>query len=135
MFVNFCNAYIANFEVHSCRKFGNQQRQSSATLPRSSSDIKAQDIDSLSAQQTDYEAQWPFNSQSNSSTQQNFLPNMQHRIDCGEKAAAETSSQLAVTNQNLYNPETSVFCFLTGRMIKKGNPNQHTCNIHLKRII
>ncbi|GIY67224.1 hypothetical protein CEXT_49581 [Caerostris extrusa] len=45
----FCNAYIANFEVHSCRKFGNQQHQSSATLPRSSSDIKAQDIDSVSS--------------------------------------------------------------------------------------
>ncbi|GIY85799.1 hypothetical protein CEXT_798451 [Caerostris extrusa] len=33
---------------------------------------------------------------------------MQHRIDCGEKAAAETSSQLAVTNQN---PQTSYFLF------------------------
>ncbi|GIY43363.1 hypothetical protein CDAR_600061 [Caerostris darwini] len=107
----FCNAYIANFEVHSCRKFGNQHRQSSATFPRSSSDIRAQDIDSLSAQQTDYEAQRPFDNQSDSSTQQSFLPNMQQRIDCGETAAAEMSSQLAVTNQNLYNPETSDFLF------------------------
>ncbi|GIY73850.1 hypothetical protein CEXT_322661 [Caerostris extrusa] len=31
---------------------------------------------------------------------------MQQRIDCEETAAAETFSQRAVTNQNLYNPET-----------------------------
>ncbi|GIY05207.1 hypothetical protein CEXT_672321 [Caerostris extrusa] len=107
----FCNAYIANFEVHSCRKFGNQHRQSSATLPRSISDIRAQDIDSLSAQQYDSEAQRPFFSQSNSSTQQSFLPDVHHTIDCGETAAAETFSQHAVTNRNLYNPETSDFLF------------------------
>ncbi|GIZ01549.1 hypothetical protein CEXT_181981 [Caerostris extrusa] len=107
----FCNAYIANFEVHSCRKYRNQHRQSSATLPRSSSDIKAQDIDSVSAQQTDYEAQRPFDNQSNSSTKQSFLPDVHQRIDCGETAGAETFSQRVVTNQNLYNPETSDFLF------------------------
>ncbi|GIY34791.1 hypothetical protein CDAR_46811 [Caerostris darwini] len=107
----FCNAYIANFEVHRCRKFGNQHRQSSATLPRSISDIRAPNIDSVSAQQTDSEAQWPFHNQSNSSTQQSFLPDVHPRIECGETAAAETFSQHAVTNQNLYNPETSDFLF------------------------
>ncbi|GIY47105.1 hypothetical protein CDAR_455451 [Caerostris darwini] len=107
----FCKAYIASFEVHSCRKFGNQHRQISATLPRSISDTRAQDIDSLSAQKTDYEAQWPFLCESNSSTQQSFLPNMQQRIDFEETAAVETFSQRAVTNQNLYNPETSDFLF------------------------
>ncbi|GIY45568.1 hypothetical protein CDAR_503701 [Caerostris darwini] len=107
----FCNAYIANFEVHSCKKYGNQHRQRSATLPHSSSDIRAQDIDSLSAQQTGYEAQRPFFSQSNSSTQQGFLPVVHQRIDCEETAVDETFSQRAVTNQNLYNPETSDFLF------------------------
>ncbi|GIY47108.1 hypothetical protein CDAR_455471 [Caerostris darwini] len=107
----FCNAYIANFEVHNCVTFGNQHRQSSATLRHSSSDIRAQDIDSVSAQQTHYEAQWPFFSQSNFSTQQSFLPDVHQRIYWGETAAAETFSQHAVTNQNLYNPETSDFLF------------------------
>ncbi|GIY86289.1 hypothetical protein CDAR_455241 [Caerostris darwini] len=107
----FCNAYIANFEVHSCRKFGNQHHQSSATLPRSISDPRAQDIDSLSAQQTEYGAQWTFLCESNSSTQQSCLPNMQQRIDCEETADAETFSQRAVTNRNLYYPETSDFPF------------------------
>ncbi|GIY64562.1 hypothetical protein CDAR_369601 [Caerostris darwini] len=107
----FSNTYIAKFEVHSCRKFGNQHRQSSATLPRSISDIKAQDIDSLSAQQTDYEAQWQFFSQSNSSTQQSFLREVHQRIDYGETAGTEASSQCVVTNQNLYNPENSDFLF------------------------
>ncbi|GIY13467.1 hypothetical protein CDAR_193311 [Caerostris darwini] len=107
----FCNAYIANFEVHSCKKYGNQHSQSSATLPRSISDIRTQDIESGSAQQTDYEAQRPFLCESNSSTQQSFLPNMHQRIDCEETAADETFSQRAVTNQNIYNPETSYFLF------------------------
>ncbi|GIY01199.1 hypothetical protein CDAR_279931 [Caerostris darwini] len=107
----FCNADIANFEAHSCRKYSNQHRQSFATLPHSISDIRPQDIDSVSAQQTDSEAQWPFHNQSNSSTQQSFFPYVHQRIDYGETAAAETFSQHAVTNQNLYNPESSDFLF------------------------
>ncbi|GIY44955.1 hypothetical protein CDAR_214131, partial [Caerostris darwini] len=107
----FCNAYIANFEVHRCRKFGNQHRQSSATLPRSISDIRAPNIDSVSAQQTDSEAQWPFHNQSNSSTQQSFLPDVHQRIECGETAAAETFPHFEYTLQNQYNPDISAILF------------------------
>ncbi|GIY85826.1 hypothetical protein CEXT_316831 [Caerostris extrusa] len=37
----FCKAYITNFEVHNCVRFGNQHRRTSATLPQRSSDINS----------------------------------------------------------------------------------------------
>ncbi|GIY16473.1 hypothetical protein CEXT_423021 [Caerostris extrusa] len=64
----FCNAYIANFEVHNCTKFGNQHRRTSATLPQSSYGNVAEDIELIIAEEMENEALWPFVRQSDSST-------------------------------------------------------------------
>ncbi|GIX75254.1 hypothetical protein CEXT_400821 [Caerostris extrusa] len=88
----FCNAYVANFEVHTCRIFGNQHRQSSATLPRSSSGNLAEDID-LRTDQLYYEERIPSMNQESSSWHHSTLSNIHQRTDCVATAAAEESSQ------------------------------------------
>ncbi|GIY74738.1 hypothetical protein CEXT_705171 [Caerostris extrusa] len=105
----FCNAYVTDFEVHYCRNFGNQQRQSSATLPRSSSVNLVPDIDSRSALPMNYDAGLPAIGQINSSTQQSVLPNIHQRTSCEDTATAEIPSPYGNANQNQYNPETSDF--------------------------
>ncbi|GIX75255.1 hypothetical protein CEXT_400831 [Caerostris extrusa] len=104
----FCKAYVADFEVHYCRSFGNQHRQSSATLPRSSSGDGAQDID-LRAQQTRDEEWSPTMNQTHSSWQYGILPNMHQRTGREETAAAEVPSPYGIKKQNKYNPATSDF--------------------------
>ncbi|GIY67473.1 hypothetical protein CDAR_618761 [Caerostris darwini] len=104
----FCNAHVTNFEVHTCRIFGKQQRRSYATIPRSSSENIAQDID-LRTQQMHFEENSLSVDQSHSSWQHSILPSMHQEIDCEERAAAEVSSQFEIGNQNIYNPESSEF--------------------------
>ncbi|GIY64568.1 hypothetical protein CDAR_369641 [Caerostris darwini] len=106
----FCNAYVANFEVHTCRIFGNQHRQSSATLPLSSSGNLAENID-LRTDQLYYEERIPSMNQTHLSWQHNILPTIHQKIDCEATAAAEVSSQYGVANQNPYNPKISDFLF------------------------
>ncbi|GIY01610.1 hypothetical protein CEXT_799801 [Caerostris extrusa] len=106
----FCNARVANFEVHSCRNFGNQPRQISATLPRSSSDNLPQDI-ALRTEQMHYEERRPSINQTYSSWQQSILPNMHQRTDCEAAAATEIPSPYEIANRNPYNPEISYFQF------------------------
>ncbi|GIY33034.1 hypothetical protein CDAR_321241 [Caerostris darwini] len=106
----FCNAHVTNFEVHTCRIFGKQQRRSYATIPRSSSQNIVQDID-LRTQQMHFEKNSLSMDQSHSSWQHSFLPNMDQETDREERAAAEVTSQFEVGNQNPYNPETSGFFF------------------------
>ncbi|GIX83532.1 hypothetical protein CDAR_217321 [Caerostris darwini] len=102
----FCNCPVTNVEVHYCSNFGNQYRQSSATLPRSSSTNWVQDVDSRSALPMNYGAKGPVMNQIISSTQQSFLPGMHQQNYCEEMV-----SQYGVTDQNPYNPETSDFPF------------------------
>ncbi|GIX69649.1 hypothetical protein CDAR_283721 [Caerostris darwini] len=78
-----------------CKNFENQHRQSSATLPRSSSGDGAQDID-LRAQQTLYEEWSPTMNQTHSSWQYGILPNMHQRTDREETAAAEIPSPYGI---------------------------------------
>ncbi|GIY76233.1 hypothetical protein CDAR_430261 [Caerostris darwini] len=104
----FCNAYVSDFEVHYCRNFGNQHRQSSATLPRPSSANRVQDVDSISAVPMNYGAE----GQINSSTQQSVLPNIYQRTDCEATETAEIQSSYGIENQSQHNPETSDFMFL-----------------------
>ncbi|GIY79105.1 hypothetical protein CDAR_609201 [Caerostris darwini] len=106
----FCNAYVPNFEVHTCRIFGNQHRQCSATLPRSSSGNIAQDID-LKTEQIHYEERIPSMNQESSSWHHSILSNIHQRTDCEATAAAEESSQYGVANQNPHIPEISDFLF------------------------
>ncbi|GIY43358.1 hypothetical protein CDAR_600021 [Caerostris darwini] len=106
----FCKAYVADFEVHTCRIFGNQQRQSSATLPRSSSNDIDQD-NNLRTQQMHFEVRIPSIVQTHASGQHSILPNMRQITECEDTAAAEVSSQFGVANRNPYNPETSDFLF------------------------
>ncbi|GIY67222.1 hypothetical protein CEXT_49571 [Caerostris extrusa] len=120
----FCKAYVTNFEVHYCRSFGNQQRQSSATLPRSSSGDGAQDID-LTAQQTRYEEWNPTMNQTHSSRQYGILPNMHQRTDREETAAAEVPSPCRIEKQKPYNPATSDFQF-TDWTHDQGNQSKST---------
>ncbi|GIY78461.1 hypothetical protein CEXT_570221 [Caerostris extrusa] len=103
----FCNAYIANFEVHYCRNFGNQHRQSSATLPQS----MVHNIDSRLAQPIINDAWSPDMSQINSSTPQSVLPNVHERTSCEETATAEIPSPYGKVSQSQYDPETSDFLF------------------------
>ncbi|GIY05195.1 hypothetical protein CEXT_672261 [Caerostris extrusa] len=107
----YCNAYVTNVEVHYCRNFGNQHRQSSATLPQFSSANWVQDVDSRSALPLTYDSGWPAMSQINSSTQQSVLPNIHQATSCEETATAEIPSPYDIANQNQYNPETSDFLF------------------------
>ncbi|GIY31444.1 hypothetical protein CDAR_547621 [Caerostris darwini] len=107
----FCNAYVASFEVHNCVRFGNQHRQTSTTLPQCSSGNAAGDNELKTIEEMDYEAVWPYLYQSNSSTQQNILPYIHQRTDCEQTAAAVMPSQQGVANPNPYNPETSDFLF------------------------
>ncbi|GIY45572.1 hypothetical protein CDAR_503721 [Caerostris darwini] len=102
----FFNAYVTNFEVHSCRTFGKQHRQCVVTLPRSSSGNIAQDID-LRTQQMHYEERVPSMNQTNSSRQHIIIPNMHQRTNCEDTAAAEVSSQYGIANQNPFNLEVS----------------------------
>ncbi|GIY26565.1 hypothetical protein CEXT_185071 [Caerostris extrusa] len=102
----FCNAYVADFEVHTCRIFGNQHRQSFATLPRSSSGNIAEGI-GLRTEQIHYEERVPSMNQTNSSWQHIILPNVHQRTDCEDTAAAVVSSQYGIANQNPYNLEIS----------------------------
>ncbi|GIY45574.1 hypothetical protein CDAR_503731 [Caerostris darwini] len=111
MFVNFATLILQILKLIVAGNIATNTVKVPQPFLDSISDIRPQDIDSVSAQQTDSEAQWPFHNQSNSSTQQSFLPDVHQRIECGETAAAETFSQHAVTNQNLYHPETSDFLF------------------------
>ncbi|GIX75258.1 hypothetical protein CEXT_400841 [Caerostris extrusa] len=83
----FCNVHVADFEVHTCRISGNQHRQSSATLPRSSS------------------------VQTHASGQHSSFPNIRKKTDCEETEPAEVSSQYGVANQKPHNPEISDFRF------------------------
>ncbi|GIZ04520.1 hypothetical protein CEXT_267681 [Caerostris extrusa] len=106
----FCNAYVADFEVHTCRVFGNQHRQSSATLLRSCSDYIDGDID-LRTEQMPYEESIPSVNQTHSSWQHSILLNMRQKTDCEETPAAEMSSQYGAANQNLHNPKISNFLF------------------------
>ncbi|GIY30284.1 hypothetical protein CDAR_583931 [Caerostris darwini] len=115
----FCNAYITNFEVHNCMRFGNQHRGTSATLPQCSSGNVAEDIEFIKAEEMEDEALWPFVRQSNSSTlnqinqplnqitnsrQQSISSGIHQRIDCEETAAAEMASQYGDSNQNSFIP-------------------------------
>ncbi|GIY78232.1 hypothetical protein CEXT_631761, partial [Caerostris extrusa] len=115
----FCNAYITNFEVHNCMRFGNQHRRTSATLPQCSSGNVAEDIELITAEEMEDEALWPFVKQSDSSTlnqinqplnqinnsrQQSIFSDIHQGIDCEETAATEMASQYGDTNQNSYNP-------------------------------
>ncbi|GIY47106.1 hypothetical protein CDAR_455461 [Caerostris darwini] len=100
------------FEVHYCRNFGNQYRQSSATLPRSSSANKVQDVDSISAVPMNYGAEGPATGQINSSTQQSVLPSIYQRTDCEATETAEIQSSYGIENQSQYNPGISDFMFL-----------------------
>ncbi|GIY69794.1 hypothetical protein CDAR_614491 [Caerostris darwini] len=106
----FCNAYVADFEVHTCRNFGNQHRQSSATLNRSSSVDIDQDID-LRTERMHYEVRTPSVNPTHSSWELSICPNIRQKTDCEETAAAEVSSQYGVANQNAYNPQFSDFLF------------------------
>ncbi|GIY67475.1 hypothetical protein CDAR_618781 [Caerostris darwini] len=121
----FCNAYVTDFEVHYCRNFGNQHHQSSATLPRSSSDNLVQDVDSRSALPMNYDAGWPAMGQINSSPQQSVLPNIHQRTSCEETATAEIPSPYGNANQNQYDPETSDFLF-PNMAHDQGNPFKST---------
>ncbi|GIY26553.1 hypothetical protein CEXT_184991 [Caerostris extrusa] len=103
----FCNAYVTDFEVHYCRNFGNQHRQSSATLPRSSFANLVQDVDSRLALPMNYEEWRSVMGQINSSGQQSVLPNIHLRTTCEETATAEIPSPYGNENQNQYNPEIS----------------------------
>ncbi|GIY64569.1 hypothetical protein CDAR_369651 [Caerostris darwini] len=107
----FCNAYVTDFEVHYCRNFRNQNRQSSATLPRSSSDNLVEDIDSRSTLPMNYDAGWPAMGQINSSTQQSVLPNIHQRTSCEMTANAEIPSPYGNANHSQYNPDISDFMF------------------------
>ncbi|GIY05197.1 hypothetical protein CEXT_672271 [Caerostris extrusa] len=102
-----CNAYVTDFEVHYCRSFGDQHRQSSATLPRSSSANLVQDIDSRLALPMNYDEGRSVMGQINSSAQQSVLSNIHLRTTCEETATAEIPSQFGNANQNQYNPEIS----------------------------
>ncbi|GIY30290.1 hypothetical protein CDAR_583961 [Caerostris darwini] len=102
---------VLDFEVHYCKNFTNQHRQSSATLPRSSSDNLVEDIDSRSTLPMNYGAGWPAMGQINSSTQHSFLPVMHQQTYCEGMSAAEMVSQYGVTDQNPYTNETSDFLF------------------------
>ncbi|GIZ04524.1 hypothetical protein CEXT_267701 [Caerostris extrusa] len=104
--LEFCNAYVTNFEVHSCRTFGKEHRQCVVTLPRSSSGNVTQDIE-LRTQQMHYEERIPSINQTHSSWQYSIHPNMHQRTNCEETAAAEVSSQYGVANQNPFNLEIS----------------------------
>ncbi|GIY85791.1 hypothetical protein CEXT_798411 [Caerostris extrusa] len=103
----FCNAYVTDFEVHYCRSFGDQHRQSSATLPRSSSVNLVPDIDSRLALPRNYDEGRSVMGQINSSAQQSVLSNIHLRTTCEETATAEIPSQFGNANQNQYNPEIS----------------------------
>ncbi|GIY20905.1 hypothetical protein CEXT_773961 [Caerostris extrusa] len=103
----FCNAYVTDFEVHYCRNFGNQYRQSSATLPRSRSANLVQDMDSRLALPSNYDEGRSVMGQINSSAQQSVLSNIHLRTTCEETATAEIPSQYGNENQNQYNPEIS----------------------------
>ncbi|GIY79087.1 hypothetical protein CDAR_191371 [Caerostris darwini] len=107
----FCNAYVTDFEVHYCRNFGNQQRQSSATLPRSSSANLVQDIDSRSALAMNCDEGRSVMGQINYSAQQSVLSDIHLRTSCEETATAEIPSQYRNANQNQYNPDISDYLF------------------------
>ncbi|GIY26559.1 hypothetical protein CEXT_185021 [Caerostris extrusa] len=107
----FCNAYVTDFEVHYCRNFGNQHRQSSETPPRSSSDNLVADIDSRSALPMSYDAGWPAMGQINSSTQQSVLPNIHQRTSWEVTATAEIPSPYGNANHSQYNSDISDFMF------------------------
>ncbi|GIY15672.1 hypothetical protein CDAR_609661 [Caerostris darwini] len=106
----FCNAHVADFEVHICRIFGKQHRQSSATLPGSSSGSLPEDID-LRTEQIHYEERIPSIVQTHASGQHSIFPNIRKNTDCEETEAAEVSSQHGVANQKPHNPEISDFRF------------------------
>ncbi|GIY48279.1 hypothetical protein CDAR_92661 [Caerostris darwini] len=91
----FCNAYVANFELHYCMNFGNQHRQSSATLPHSSSGNRVQDID-VRTQPMHYEERRSSMNQTYSSWQQSILPNMHQRTDCEAAPATEIPSPYGI---------------------------------------
>ncbi|GIY85968.1 hypothetical protein CEXT_241351 [Caerostris extrusa] len=107
----FCNSYIANFEVHDCVRFGNQYRQTSATLPQRSSGNLDEDIELITAEEMEDEARWPSMNQGNSSNQQSFLFDMHQQTDFEEIAAAEMYSRYDVSNPDQYNPVFSDFHF------------------------
>ncbi|GIY79091.1 hypothetical protein CDAR_191391 [Caerostris darwini] len=107
----FCNAYIANFEVHDCVRYFNQYRQTSATLPQRSSTNLAEDIELITVVEMDHEAIWPSTSEYNSSIQERIISNIHQRSECEEIAAAEMSSQYEVPNYYQYNPKISDFIF------------------------
>ncbi|GIY15671.1 hypothetical protein CDAR_609651 [Caerostris darwini] len=106
----FCNAYVADFEVHTCRIFGNQHRQSSAALPPSSFGSLPEDMD-IRTEQIHYDERIPSITQTHSSWQPSILLNIRQKTECEETSAAEVSSQYGVTNQNPINPEISNFLF------------------------
>ncbi|GIY98906.1 hypothetical protein CEXT_228451 [Caerostris extrusa] len=107
-----CNAYITNFEVHNCTKFGNQHRQTSANLPQCSPGNVAEDNELITAFEMEDEALWPFVKQSDSSTlnqinnsrQQSLFSGIHQITDCEETTAAEMASQYGDTNPNSYIP-------------------------------
>ncbi|GIY33178.1 hypothetical protein CDAR_244601 [Caerostris darwini] len=107
----FCNTYTANFEVHDCVRFGNYNRQTSATLPQRSSTNLAENIELITVVEMDHEARWPSTSEYNSSIQERIISNIHQTRNCEETAAAEMSSQYEVPSYYQYNPKISDFLF------------------------
>ncbi|GIY47092.1 hypothetical protein CDAR_455371 [Caerostris darwini] len=136
-----CNAYITNFEVHNCTKFGNQHHQTSATLPQCSPGNVAGDNELITAEEMEDEALWPFVKQSDSSTlnqinqplnqinnsrQHSIFSGIHQTTDCEETTAAEMASQYGDTNPNSYIPsdyetEPSDYLFPDMRYIQENN--------------
>ncbi|GIY48993.1 hypothetical protein CDAR_523721 [Caerostris darwini] len=137
----FCNAYIANFEVHDCTKFVNQHRRTSATLPQCSSGKVAEDNELIRADEMEDQVLWPFVKQSNSSTlnqinqplnqinnsrQQSISFDIHQGIDCEETEAAEMAAQYGDINQNSFIPsgyetERSDYLFPDMRYIQEND--------------
>ncbi|GIY85785.1 hypothetical protein CEXT_798381 [Caerostris extrusa] len=126
-----CGAYIANFEVHSCWKFGNQHRQSSQPFL---------DLFLISG----LKILIPYQ-RSNITMKHNGHFCVKAILQRNKTFFPTCSKELTVERRQLLRHFPSVqsqakilklliFGFLTGRMIKKDSLNQYTCNIHLKRL-
>ncbi|GIY62539.1 hypothetical protein CDAR_475331 [Caerostris darwini] len=115
----FCNTRIANFEVHNCVWFGNQYRQTSATLPQRSSGDPAEDIEVMTAEKMEYEARWPSISQGNSSNQQSFLFDMHQQTDYEEIGAAEMYSRYDLSTHDQYILANSDFHFSSNPSVEE----------------
>ncbi|GIX75250.1 hypothetical protein CEXT_400801 [Caerostris extrusa] len=96
----FCNAYVANFEVHTCRNFRNQLRQCVATLPRSSFGNIAQDIN-LRTEQIHYEERTSSMNQRRSSWQHSIFSNIRQRTDCEETAVDDIFPVWSIESESI----------------------------------